>query len=94
MVLDTSCANNNSVRSEVVELEVLESGGSQIRHIIFIAIEGHTNTFVTIGQVEDTVVEGLVASELSIELVGIIVFVDTDVGSNNGPGLEGAVEHH
>lgn len=66
--------------------------GRQVRDVVLVAVEGHTQALVPVGQAEDPVVEGLVPPELSVQLVGLVVLVDADVGGHHRPGLESAVE--
>lgn len=83
MVLDTSSADDDSVGGEVLILEFLEDVSSEVGHVVLVSVERHTKATGAIGQVEYTVVKGLVATVLGIQLVSVVVFVDADVGSHH-----------
>jgi hypothetical protein len=57
-------------------------------------VDGVSETVVAISSLEEGVVNQVTSLQIRFELMGIVHFVHSDVGSNDRSGLKSAVSHH
>lgn len=94
VVLDTGTADVDLAWGDGFHLEFLEDVGSEVVGVICETSQWHTETLLTEGSSHDVVVEGFTSLDVLVELVGVLVLLNTDRGGDNRAGLESAISHH
>ena len=94
VVFDSWGSDYDSVRGNLGILEVLDDVSSQVSDVALVAVKFVSKAWLTEGGSVDGVVEGLISTQMSIKLVALFVFINTDWGGNEVFRFEGAVSHH
>mmetsp|Transcript_16169 Transcript_16169/g.19205 ORF Transcript_16169/g.19205 Transcript_16169/m.19205 type:complete len:200 (+) Transcript_16169:937-1536(+) len=97
MALDTGGNDQNLLGGDVVHHELLHGAGVDVADVVLETEAGHAESLVAVGSSQEQVLivrEGIVLAQVLVQVVALLVLGAGDVGSEDGAGFEGAVNHH
>lgn len=94
MVFNTSSSNEDSVGVDVFKLELLEDVSVQVFIVVGGAVEWVSETSVTVGSLEEGIVDQVASLQEGFEFVLVVHFTHGSISSNDGSWLKSAVSDH
>ena len=75
-------------------LELLDDVSGEVVDVTPVTLDGVSKIVSAKGSLVDVILENLIASKESLQLMGVGVFVHSDRGGHKVLGLEGAISNH
>ena len=97
MIFDTTCYNQALLRCDVIEDELLKCTGINIFKVALETESWHTKRVITVSSSKQQLLvisEGVVVSEMVMEIVTLLVFALGDIGGEDRTWLKCNVDHH
>lgn len=94
VIFNTSSSNEDSVGVDVFKLELLEDVGVQVFIVVGGAVEWVSEASVSVGSLEEGVVDQMASLQQSFEFVLVVHFAHGSISSNDGSWLKSAVSDH